>query len=47
MSQSIAQIIDDIASGRIKVDSDVKYILPSLPLPYMFQDNETVLVRHG
>lgn len=47
MPQSIEQIIDDIVCGRIKVDSDVKYILPSMPERYLFQDDETVLVRHG
>ena len=47
MSQSIQQIIDDITNGRIKIDDDVKYILPSMPERYMFQDDETVLSWHG
>jgi hypothetical protein len=46
MSQSIEEIIDDIASGRIKVDGDIQDILPSMPERYMLHYGETVLTRH-
>lgn len=46
MSETIEKIIDDIASGRIKVAVEANPIPPSTPERYMLGYSDTAFVSH-